>query len=57
MTIRKFAETFALSHSTIYRLHHAGKLTIHKVGRKSVIAAQDAEFLVTLARKDGGARG
>ena len=61
MTLRQMVEAFPLSKSTLYRLHHAGKLTIRKVGRRSVIAAGDVELLAqslpALKRNGGGVRG
>jgi hypothetical protein len=49
MTLRVFEQTYAISHSQVYRLHHKGKLTILKRGRRSLIDVADAErFIATL---------
>jgi hypothetical protein len=49
LTIAAFGRTFALSRSSIYRLHHSGVLTIRKLGTRSVIAVSDGETLLKSA--------
>jgi hypothetical protein len=59
LTIAAFVRTYAISRATVYRLHHAGVITIKKRGRASVIDVADAQrfaaSLKPLPRKNGGA--
>lgn len=43
ITLNQFCERFQCSRSTVYRLAHAGTLTIVKFGRSSRIALDEAE--------------
>jgi hypothetical protein len=60
ITITALTRDYGISRSTAYRLHHRGLLTIFKLGRRSMIAVDQAEdFVATLPmlpRKQEGAR-
>jgi hypothetical protein len=60
ITVTAFVRNYGVSRATAYRLHHRGLLTIKKLGRRSMIAVDEAENFVmslpTLPRRQGGAR-
>jgi hypothetical protein len=61
ITVTAFVRDYGVSRATAYRLHHRGLLTIKKLGRRSMIAVDEAEDFIatlpTLPRKEnGGAR-
>jgi hypothetical protein len=59
MTLRQMVEAYPLSRSTLYRLHHAGRLTIRKMGRRSVVNTADIELLaqsMPVLKRNGGDR-
>jgi excisionase family DNA binding protein len=42
-SINEFAATYGLGRSTVYRLLRSGDLKARKIGKRTVIAAEDAE--------------
>ena len=43
ITLSQFSQRYQVSRSTVYRLAHAGAITIVKFGRSSRIAFEEAE--------------
>ena len=55
MTLPDFSEQFSISRTVTYKEVKEGRLRLTKVGRRSYIAANDAQAWLNLVR-GGGAR-
>lgn len=47
MRLEAASRHFGISRQTLYRAHHAGRLTITKIGRASMVLTSEVRTLVT----------
>jgi hypothetical protein len=47
MRLEAASRHFGISRQTLYRAHHAGRLTIRKIGRASLVVTAEVRALVT----------
>jgi hypothetical protein len=51
LPLRAWAARYGLSPAAVYRLHHKGQLTIVKMGRRSLVAVDDGNRLMSEAAR------
>ncbi len=49
LTIREFCAAYSISRSTTYKLIASGKLRTFTIGRRRLVAVEEAEKLIKLA--------